>query len=321
MEVPVAAGEWSLEAGVLLGALVLDLAFRELPKALHPVVWMGTLASWIEKRTPPGKGPVTAFLTGLGLAVLAPLGFAGLAWLAAAGLRHLGPLPYLVGGALLLKTTFAVKGLAIAAGSTRQALESGRIAEARHRLRSLVSREARTLTSAQVSMAAIESVAENTTDSCIGPWLAFALLGMPGAVAYRALNTLDSMLGYHGRYEYLGKASARLDDLANLIPARLSTLLMLGAGVLPGLSAGRGWRMVGRDRRRTESPNAGWTISAMSGLLGVALAKPGHYRIGDGLPDPDSADIRASLRVLYASAGLALPVVTGLSALRALWWQ
>ena len=242
-----------------------------------------------------------------------------MAWLATAGLRDLGTLPYLVGGAFLLKTTFAVKGLARAAGNTRQALESGRIEQARFSLRSLVSRDAGTLTSAQASMAAIESVAENTTDSCIGPWLAFALLGLPGAVAYRALNTLDSVIGYHGRHEYLGKASARLDDLANLIPARLSAVLMLGAGVLLGLSSGRGWRMVRRDRRLTESPNAGWTISAMSGLLGVALAKSGHYRIGDGLANPDSSDIRASLRVLFASAGIALPVMTGLLALRALW--
>ena len=313
--------EWSLEAGVLLGALVLDLAFREPPGALHPVVWMGTLASWFEKRALTREGPLTVFLTGLGLAVLAPLGFAGLAWLAAAGLRELGPLPYVAGGALLVKTTFAIKGLAKAAGNTRQALESGRIEQARFSLRSLVSRDAKTLTSARVSMAAIESVAENTTDSCIGPWLAFALLGLPGAVAYRALNTLDSMIGYHGRHEHLGKASARLDDLANLIPARLAAILMLGAGVGLGLPAGRGWRKVRRDRRLTESPNAGWTISAMSGLLGIALEKSGHYRIGDGLPDPDSSDIRASVRVLYASAGLALPIVTGLSALRTLWWQ
>ncbi len=321
MEGRIEVSAWSLEAGVLLGALVLDLAFREPPKALHPVVWMGTLASWIEKRALTRGGPLTVFLTGLGLAVLAPLGFAGLAWLAAAGLRELGPLPYLAGGALLLKTTFAVKGLAKAAGSTGQGLDSGGVEQARISLRSLVSRDARTLTSAQVSMAAIESVAENTTDSCIGPWLAFALLGLPGAVAYRALNTLDSMLGYHGRHEYLGKASARLDDLANLIPARLAAVLMLGAGVGLGLPAGRGWRRVRKDRRLTESPNAGWTISAMSGLLGVALEKSGHYRIGDGLPDPDSTDIRASVRVLYASAGLALPVVTGLLALRTLWWQ
>ena len=129
------------------------------------------------------------------------------------------------------------------------------------------------------------------------------------------------MIGYHGRHEYLGKASARLDDLANLIPARLSASLMLAAGVLLGLPAGRGWRKLRRDRRLTESPNAGWTISAMSGLLGVALEKPGHYRIGDGLVDPAPSDIGASLRVLYTSAGIALPVVTGLLALRALWGQ
>ena len=315
------AGEWSLEAGVLMGALVLDLTVREPPKALHPVVWIGTLASWIERRALPGEGPVTAFLTGLCLAVLAPLGFAGLAWLAAAGLLELGPLPYLAGGAFLLKTTIAVKGLAKAATSTRQAMEAGKIKAARLRLKSLVSRDARTLTTPQVSMAAIESVAENTTDSCIGPWLAFAIFGLPGAFAYRALNTLDSMIGYRGRHEYLGKASARLDDLANLIPSRLSALLMLGAGLLLRLPAGRACRMVRRDRRLTESPNAGWTISAMSGVLGVALEKPGHYRIGDGLVDPVPADIGASLRVLYASAGIALPVMTGLLALRALWGQ
>ena len=90
-------------------------------------------------------------------------------------------------------------------------------------------------------MAAIESAAENTTDSYVGPWLAFALFGLPGAVAYRALNTLDSMIGYRGRYEHLGKASARLDDLANLAPARLSALLMLAAGALRRLPARRGW--------------------------------------------------------------------------------
>jgi adenosylcobinamide-phosphate synthase len=231
----------------------------------------------------------------------------------------LGPLAYLAGGALLLKTTFSIQGLAKAADVTRQTLERRGIEQARLSLRSLVSRDATRLTGAQVSMAAIESVAENTTDSCIGPWLAFAIFGLPGAVAYRALNTLDSTIGYHGRHEYLGKASARLDDLANLIPARLSAVLMLAAGALLGLSAGRGWRTLQRDRQLTESPNAGWTISAMSGLLGVALEKHGHYRIGDGLPGPLPSHIGGSVRVLYASTALSLPVVAGLLAMRGLW--
>ena len=250
--------------------------------------------------------------------MIVPVGCGGLVWLAATGLRNLGAVPYLVGGALLLKTTFAVKGLVKAAKSTQQALEAAKINGARINLRSLVSRDVRSLTPPLVSMTAIESVAENTTDSYIGPWLAFAMLGFPGAFGYRALNTLDSMVGCNGRYEYLGKASARLDDLANLIPARLSAVLMLVAGGLLGMPAGRGWHMIGRDRHLTESLNAGWTISAMSGLLGVALEKTGHYRIGNGLAEPSPSDIGESVRVMYALADISLPVVTGLIVLRAL---
>ena len=188
---------------------------------------------------------------------------------------------------------------------------------ARRSLRSLVSRDARTLAPPLVAMAAIESVAENTTDSFVGPWLAFALLGLPGAFAYRAVNTLDSMIGYRGRYEYLGKASARLDDLVNLIPARLSALLMLVAGrLLCALPAGRGWRIAMRDRGLTESPNAGWTIGAAAGLLGVALEKTGHYRIGDGLREPAPADIGAAVRLAFAVSALAVPLLVAVMALR-----
>ena len=172
--------------------------------------------------------------------------------------------------------------------------------EARYELRSLVSRDAAALDQSLASAAAIESVAENTTDSYIGPWLAFALLGLPGAFAFRAVNTLDSMIGYRGRYEYLGKASARLDDAMNLIPARISAAMMLAAGALCRLPAGRGWRWALTGRRLTASPNAGWTIGAMSGLLGVALEKSGHYRIGEGLREPGPGHIGASIRVAYA---------------------
>ena len=112
-----------------------------------------------------------------------------------------------------------------------------------------MSRDTRTLAPPLVAMAAIESVAENTTESFVGPWMAFALFGLPGAFACRAINTLDSMIGYRGRYEHLGKAAARLDDLVNLVPARLSALLMLVAGRLfCALPAGRGWRITLRDR-------------------------------------------------------------------------
>ena len=218
----------------------------------------------------------------------------------------------------MLNTTFAVKGLGRAVAGTRDALQSGDLDRARGSLRSLVSRDARALTAPQIAMAAIESAAENTTASYVGPWLAFALFGLPGAVAYRALNTLDSMIGYRGRYEHLGKASARLDDLANLAPARLSALLMLAAGALRRLPARRGRHIARRDHRRTASPNAGWTIGACAGLLDVALEKIGHYRIGDGFRDPIWYDVGAAARLAYGVAALAVPTALAVTSVRGL---
>lgn len=180
-----------------------------------------------------------------------------------------------------------------------------------------MSRDTAGLAEPFILMAAIESVAENTTDSLIGPWLAFGLFGLPGAFAYRALNTLDSMIGYRGKYEFLGKASARLDDLVNLVPA---LLMLVPGGPACGLPAGRGWSVARRDRRLTASPNAGWTISAAAGLLGVALEKVGHYRIGDGLRDPTTNDLQVAVRLCYTVAALAVPIVGTAIAMRYRVW-
>ena len=141
----------------------------------------------------------------------------------------------------------------------------------------------------------MESVAENTTDSFLGPWLSFAIAGLPGAFAYRAVNTLDSMIGYHGRYEYLGKVSAHLDDAVNVLPARLSAFLLVAAAALLGRSPRRAWAIMEREHARTESPNAGWTMAAMSGGLGISLEKRGHYAIGQGLREPGPRDVRGAV--------------------------
>lgn len=305
------SGEWHLDAGVLLLALAIDLALPEPPNALHPVVWMGRAISALE-RLADRRGRTAVFLIGLGMAIALPAAFGGAAWLAMLGLRELGGVPYLIGGALLLKTTFAVRGLARAAQDTQRSLEGGDMRQARNSLRSLVSRDAATLSTPLAAAAAIESVAENTTDSYIAPWLAFALFGLPGAFAYRALNTLDSMIGYHGKYEYIGKASARLDDAANLLPARIGAMLLIAAGALSGMPARRGLHTVLTERRLAASPNAGWTIGAMAGLLGVELEKPRHYRIGGGFPQPSAAHIGAAVRLAYivASLGALLALAT-----------
>ena len=304
-------GEGYLDAGALLLAAALDLALRELPNGTHPVVWMGRLIAVLERigPSPASRGP--ALVWGGVMALLVPALCGGLAWLVANGLRELGAIPYMAGTAILLSTTFAVSGLARAARQVQDAMRADSLGEARRGLQSLVSRDTAALSPSLAAAAAIESVAENTTDSYIGPWLAFALLGLPGAFAFRAVNTLDSMIGYRGKYEYLGKASARLDDVMNLLPARISAALLLAAGAVGRRPAGRGWRIARSGRKLTASPNAGWTIGAMSGLLGVALEKPGHYRIGGALPAPGAADIGRAIGLAYgvAAAGIALAAV------------
>lgn len=307
--------DWQFNVGVLLIALALDMLLPEPPNAVHPVVWMGRLISVLE-RFATKMGNTMAFLLGAFMAVAVPALFAAVAWLAIIALFALGDIPFLIGAAVLLKTTFAVRGLASAARETQSGIEDADIHMARHSLRGLVSRDATDLSEPLVAAAAIESVAENTTDSFIAPWLAFALLGLPGAFAYRAVNTLDSMIGYRGKYEYLGKASARLDDLLNFIPARISAGLLLLAGAVSGCRVGQGWRTALREHRLTASPNAGWTIAAMSGLLGVSLEKPDHYRLGGEYGDPVALDIGRSVRLAYIVAALGMLVAMGMLAFK-----
>lgn len=305
--------DWQFNVAVLLIAIALDIAFPEPPNALHPVAWMGRVISVLE-RLAEGLGNAGALILGAVMALAVPALFGGLAWLGVIFLYALGDIPFLFGAAVLLKTTFAVRGLGRAAIETQRSIEDADILMARQSLRGLVSRDASELSEPLVAAAAIESVAENTTDSFIAPWLAFALLGLPGAFAYRAVNTLDSMIGYRGRYEYLGKASARLDDLLNLIPARLSAGLLLLSGVAAsGCSVVQGWRTALHDHRATASPNAGWTIAAASGLLGVRLEKAGNYIVGGEYDEPKSTDIGRAVRLAYLVAAAGTVVAVGVT--------
>ncbi|MYB22303.1 MAG: cobalamin biosynthesis protein CobD [Chloroflexi bacterium] len=315
---PAIYSEWwanlALDVGVIVLAMALDQLLPEPPARLHPVVWMGRMIGGLERLAPWRPAAALAFgALGVALVVTA---WGALAWLAMLGLAELGVVAYLLGGATLLRTSFTVRGLLAAGESTCRALESDDIGEARARLQSLVSRDRAGLSAPLVAASAIESVAENTTDSYIAPWLAFAVLGPPLAVAYRATNTLDSMWGKRGRYEYLGKCAARFDDLVNYVPARLSAGLMLLSGALIGLPVRQGWRVMRRDRGTTESPNAGWTMSAMAGLLGRWLEKPDHYDLGAEFPLPEAEDIARGNRVAKLTAALGVIAALGILALR-----
>ena len=311
-----------LDVLALLLALALDLAAGEPPNRLHPTVWIGKTVALAERIAPgPHSSSTVQLAAGAVMGLLIPAAWAAAAWTVSYGLLQLHPLAYLVVVAAILKTTFSVRMLHRVAADIGRILSSGDLIEARRRMSALVSRDTSQLTIGQMAAGAIESVAENITDSIVGPLLAFALFGLPGALAYRAINTLDSMVGYHGRYEYLGKASARLDDIVNLVPARMTALMLwLATVALPGMSARRAWRIMLAHRGRTESPNAGWTMAAMAGGLDVTLEKVGHYRLGDPSPEPLPAHIGMATRALYATTVIAAGVAIGLIWLRWFFW-
>jgi adenosylcobinamide-phosphate synthase len=297
---------------VLAGALALDRWLGEYPAALHPVVWMGTAIARLE-RLAPRAGPVRQLAWGVAVALAIPAAFGGAAWLACRALRP-APLLSVVVEALLLKSALAVRALGAAGEAVAAPLRRGALDEARAALRSLCSRDASRLDAPLVAAAAVESLAENCSDSAIAPLLFWAVLGVPGAVAYRAVNTLDATLGYRGRYEWLGKASARLDDLLNLVPARLTAALLLAAGAACRADVRRGWAVLRRDGGLTDSPNAGRPMAAMAGLLGVLLEKVGQYRLGDPLRPVDPGAIGAAWRIAGLAAALGAVVCGAIAA-------
>lgn len=299
---------------VILLALLIDLIFGDPPNRFHPVAWMGSVIGWA-RRHAPTAGHRAQFLYGAGLVGGGALLVAGSGWLLARGLERLPQrlpqrLPWwlrLLGEALLLKTTLALHGLSAAANAVYQPLQNDNLVAARRQLSwHLVSRDTSTLSAAQVAAATIESVAENASDGVIAPLVFYTVGGLPAALAYRFVNTADAMLGYRDpQREWLGKATARLDDGLNLVPARLTAVLLIAATWLTGNDAGRAWRIWRRDAHQTASPNAGQPMSAMAGALGVALEKVGHYNLGAGQRAPVAADIPHSVWLMQVAVGLA----------------
>jgi adenosylcobinamide-phosphate synthase len=292
-------------------ALLLDLAFGDPPDRLHPVAWLGTLISTL-LRWAPGSGALRQLAFGVFISLCAIGAFVMSGVIAVRSCAG-WPLAQLLVGACLLKATFALRMLGMVRLPVRDALREGRVSEARVALRALCSRDASQLDEPLIAAACIESLAENASDSWVAPLFYYVVGGLPAALCYRAINTLDAMIGYHGRYEHLGKFAARLDDLVNLVPARLTAWLLLAAGACSGGSTRQGLHILMRDGRKTESPNAGRPMAAMAGLLGVVLEKPGHYRLGEGTTVPTATTIDTAWRIVWraslVAAGLGLAVL------------
>ena len=283
---------------ILFLALAIDLALGEPPRLIHPVVWMGKVISFLEKGGFK-QSPRVQLFYGLGIVVVSMGLFVVPVCFILLYLKSLHFVAYAITGALLLKSTFSLKELRQSALRVKGFLQEDKLDEARFELRALVSRDTSELPKPMLTSAAVESVAESTCDSFVAPLFYFLLFGVPGAIAYRVVNTMDAMLGYHGKYEYLGKSASKLDDILNFIPARLTALLLILAAFLSRRNGRTSWQVALSGHSKTESPNAGWPIAAVAGALNVQLEKVGHYKLGNAGSPPVPEDIDGSLRLAH----------------------
>jgi adenosylcobinamide-phosphate synthase len=298
-------------AGLLAGAL-LDVALGD-PRRGHPVAVFGAAAASTEARLwSDSRGRGAAMVA----ACVAPVALAGLA-----GQRMTRGRPALTLAATALASWTVLGGASLggAALAVGRALEAGDLAAARRLLPTLCGRDPAQLDAAGLARAAVESVAENTSDAVVAPLLWGAVAGLPGLLGYRAVNTLDAMIGQRSpRYQRFGWAAARLDDVANLIPARITGLLAVALARTVGGSSRRTLGTLLRDGRRHPSPNAGQCEAAFAGALGVRLGGRNSYQgraeqrglLGDGAP-PAALDITRAVRLsrLVSAAALVLAAI------------
>ena len=320
-----AASDWPIGPGapvILLVALALDALIGDPRWLPHPVRLMGGLTAVLDRalnRERHGDG--ARMLLG-GAAVLPVVGLSAAAgWLVAeqaAALRWGWLAELALVAALLAQRSMADHMVRVA-----RALDTG-ADPARAAVRHIVGRDVRALDAHGVARAAIESCAENYSDGVVAPAFWYLLLGLPGLLAYKAINTMDSMIGHRSpRHRAFGGAAARLDDAVNWVPARLAgALLAVAALFVPGAAPGRAWGTMRRDARRHSSPNAGWPEAAMAGALGLALLGPRRYGdhaaadeawLGGGRADATGADVRRSVWVFAAACALVAAIAAAIA--------
>lgn len=306
-----------------LGGFVLDLLFGDPAWLPHPVIWMGKYISLFERivrprfpRTPRGE-----LLCGALLALSLPLLTLSLSLGAVLLARQAGAWAELALETFWCAQTLAARGLATESRRVYDALLSGDLAAARQAVGRIVGRDTSQLDAEGVAKAAVETVAENSSDGVAAPMLFMFLGGAPLALLYKAVNTMDSMVGYRSEtYLYFGRAAAKLDDAANFLPARVTALCWIAAAALTGRDAGAAFRILRRDARKHLSPNAGQIEAACAGALGIRLGGEAWYfgqryekaALGDALRPCEPEDILRANRLMTAASLLLLAVCAAL---------
>lgn len=310
---------------ILVLAIVIDLLFGDIEPwkpwkkryNLHPTVWMGMLTKKLEAHF-KNPNPEIEKLNGVLLALLVIAAITVPVFLGVwftfilLGYTWLGIVVYVITAAVILKLTICIKLETDGSKAVAKAIAAGDLTEAR-KYAHFSRRDARNLTGAQIASSVIESMVENLTDFKLSPFLYYASFGVPGAVAFRAVNTLDGMVGFKdAEHMNTGWFSATLDTIVNYIPARLTAALIIVAAAILGEDYKSGWRIACRDHKNVPSRNHGWQMAAIAGALHVQLEKPGKYVVGDPIEELTANKIIRALKIRDVSIVLcvllALPI-------------
>ena len=276
---------------------------------LHPTVWLGRLTKAIEPHF-KNSNPKIEKLNGVFLALIVILSITAPVYF---GLKYLfiflGAIAFVIVATIIFKFTICIKLETDGAKAVAKAITAGDLAEAR-KYAHFSRRDPTTLTGQQIGSAVIESMVENLTDFKLSPFIYFAFFGLPGAVAFRAVNTLDGMVGFKDK-EHIntGWFSANLDTVINYVPSRLTTALIIVSSAILGYDYKSTWRIARRDHKRVPSRNHGWQMAAIAGALHVQLEKPGRYTVGDPLEEITPDKIMRTLKVRDLSIVLCVLLV------------
>ncbi|MFK2826111.1 adenosylcobinamide-phosphate synthase CbiB [Bacillus sp. B190/17] len=293
-------------------AFLIDRLVGDPPHLPHPVRWIGSLIHRLEQRLNKGRN---RRIKGILMLLIVLLLTGGVSFLLVFVFYRLHPAAGIAAEAVLIASAIACRSLKEAGLSVYEPLQRGELQEARVKLSYIVGRDTDHLNEGEITRGAIETIAENTSDGVTAPLFWALIGGAPGAMMYRAINTCDSMVGYKNeRYEAFGWASARLDDLVNWLPARLTGWLMVLSFPESKYPRKRVWQIVLRDAKKHPSPNSGWCEAAVAGLLGIQLGGVNTYKgsvshrakMGDPLKEKTAGDILLANQIMERSSLLFL---------------
>ena len=313
---------------IIFFALALDFTLGDPKNKFHPTAWIGSL---IAKLTPllQNSSENLEKLGGIILIIISSTIVVSLITLLDIGINlisidYISLIISVIAGGILLKTTIAIKGMEKHALAVVTALENDNITSARDNLSMIVKRNTKDLDKNHVFSGVVESISENTVDGITGPLFYFGLFGLPGAFAYRVINTADSMIGYKTNiFKNIGWFAANCDTFLNYLPSRLTGLVMIFSAMILGNDWKSSYKVMIRDGKKTQSPNAGYPMAAIAGALGTKFEKIDHYSLGDGEISFSKEHVKSTLALMKVTSIIfcgivVVPIVLLLSYLG--WW-